>query len=133
MTKSDTFDKAWQEKCRKAQELGIAMKRTLDSIESFGGVETARRVFARRRNSDGFGALAKIGRLDLSLEALVQEPASAACSPTRRPTLPWKVSWTQAITNWDKQEGQSRRALPSLCPCRGPRLPHRPHIPLPLP
>ena len=51
------------------------MKRTLDSIESFGGVETARRIFARRRNSDGFAALARLGRLDLSLESLVLEPA----------------------------------------------------------
>lgn len=75
MTKTDAFDKAWQEKCQRAQELGIPMKRTLDSIGSFGGVETARRVFARRRNSDGFAALAKAGRLDLSLEALVLEPA----------------------------------------------------------
>ena len=75
MTKNDAFDKAWTERCQKAQELGIPMKRTLESIESFGGVETARRIFARRRNSDGFAALAKLGRLDLSLETLVLEPA----------------------------------------------------------
>ena len=75
MTRTDAFDKAWTEKCQKAQALGIPMKRTLDSIEAFGGAETARRCFARRKNSDGFAALAKAGRLDLSLEALVLEPA----------------------------------------------------------
>lgn len=75
MARAEDFDKAWRERCQKAQELGVPMKRTLDSIHTFGGVETARRVFARRRNSDGFAALAKLGRLDLSLEALVLMPA----------------------------------------------------------
>lgn len=75
MAKAESFDKAWQENCRKAQELGVPMKRTLESIDAFGGLETARRCFARHKNSDGFAALAKLGRLDLSLEALVLEPA----------------------------------------------------------
>ncbi len=53
---------AWDLNREKAQALGVRM-RALD-------LEGARRVLSGNRDSDGFGALAKLHRLELSLEAL---------------------------------------------------------------
>ena len=66
-----SFDEAWRAACEEAQALGVPMKRTLEALEKFGGAEAAHRSLSRRKNSDGFAALARLGRLDLSLEALV--------------------------------------------------------------
>lgn len=74
-TQEEKFGAAWAKNCREAEALGVPMKRTLSQMEELGPVQTARRIFARRRNSDGFAALAKMGRLDLSLEALILKPA----------------------------------------------------------
>lgn len=50
---------------------GAPMKRLLQSLESHGGVETARDQVKRHRLSDGFDHLCRCGHLELSLEALM--------------------------------------------------------------
>lgn len=71
----ELFRQAWTENCKKMEDMGIPMKRTLEAIETIGALKTAKRVLSRGRSSDGFTALAEQKRLDLSLEALVLLPA----------------------------------------------------------
>lgn len=54
-----------------ARECGVEQKRLSAEAARYGGVSCARELLRRRRLSDGFDALARLGRLDLSLEALV--------------------------------------------------------------
>jgi hypothetical protein len=53
--------------------LGYQPTGMLGMIERHGGIETARRLLASPP-SDGFARLALLGRLDLAIEHLVQEP-----------------------------------------------------------
>ena len=48
---------------------GAPMKRLLQTLETHGGVETAREQVKRHRLSDGFDHLRRCGHLELSLEA----------------------------------------------------------------
>lgn len=78
VTMEEKFRLAWVDACRKTEDLGIPMKRTLTAIDELGAVKAGKRAIARGRNSDGFAALAKIKRLELSLEALILHPAYGA-------------------------------------------------------
>ncbi len=51
-------------------ECGIRQPRLRQAVQEYGGVPTAKRYFGRNCASDGFDALARAGRLELSLEAL---------------------------------------------------------------
>ena len=66
----EKFALAWRSRCQQAQALGLRCKRTLDSIDA-DALKAARRCLDGNRPSDEFAALADLGRLDLSLEALV--------------------------------------------------------------
>ncbi len=60
------FLEAW-ERCRKeAESLGVRLR----PLASEDAVKTAHRALSGSRHSDGFVALEKLGRLDLTLEAL---------------------------------------------------------------
>lgn len=65
------FQKELIEKLRQSEEAGVCQKRLAGDVQQHGGVSCARELIRRRRVSDGFAALASIGRLELSLEALV--------------------------------------------------------------
>ena len=58
----EKFLAAWEEAAQKAAELGVRMRPV--------SIESAHRCLSGHRESDGFAQLAKLGRLDLSLEAL---------------------------------------------------------------
>ncbi len=62
----EKFIAAWAENREKAAKLGVRMR----PVDTDSAMKTARRVLSGNRESDGFGALAEKGRLDLSLEAL---------------------------------------------------------------
>ncbi len=60
------FIEAWADRRKKAAELGVRMR----PVEENEAMKTAHRLLTGSRTSDGFGSLADLGRLDLSLEAL---------------------------------------------------------------
>lgn len=60
---------------RAQKECGIRQPRLQQNAETFGGVSAAKDYMKRGRVSDGFDALARAGRLELSMEALVVSPA----------------------------------------------------------
>lgn len=49
---------------------GIRQAQLRKAVEAHGGVAAVKEYLKKRRPSDGFDALAQIGRLDLSMEAL---------------------------------------------------------------
>ena len=57
---------AWAKARQQAQSLGVRLR----PVEEGKALALAHRCLNGNRDSDGFGALAAIGRLDLSLEAL---------------------------------------------------------------
>ncbi len=62
----EKFILAWEQAQNTAQSLGVRLR----PFSGDKAMETARRCLSGSRDSDGFAALQKIGRLDLSLEAL---------------------------------------------------------------
>ncbi len=62
----EKFIIAWEKARIQAEALGVRL-RPLDREKA---METAKRCLSGSRDSDGFAALQKLGRLDLSLEAL---------------------------------------------------------------
>lgn len=60
------FVEAWQQCREKAAALGVRMR----PVASEDAVKNAHRLLSGSRTSDGFGPLADIGHLELSLEAL---------------------------------------------------------------
>lgn len=54
-----------------AEQLGVRMARLKKDAETYGGVKTARELLRKNRLSDGFDQLEQLGKLELSLEALV--------------------------------------------------------------
>ena len=62
----EKFIAAWLDARAKAQQLGVKLR----PIDPADAMKQARRYLSGHRESDGFGALASKGRLDLSLEAL---------------------------------------------------------------
>ena len=66
------FQKVLLEKCAEAEEkCGARTKRLVNNIEKYGAVKTAKEIIRKSNVSDGFDALEKMGRLDLSMEAIV--------------------------------------------------------------
>ena len=72
---SDKLEQAFTDALTKAMDeadgLGVVQKRLRADVERFGGAACARELLKKQRRSDGFEALSDLGRLDLSLEALV--------------------------------------------------------------
>jgi hypothetical protein len=56
-------------------ECGYPARRFLQMVKRRGGVDAARRLLRRRGISPGLAVLAKCGRLDISAEQLVLDPA----------------------------------------------------------
>ena len=67
----DKFDKALQSNIEKAGELGVNMTRIGVAAQKFGGVKYVKDQIKKDVLGDGFDQLAKMGRLDLSWQALV--------------------------------------------------------------
>ena len=63
----EKFVAAWLKNRQQAQALGIRLR----PVAQQDAMQQAYRALSGSRSSDGFGALAEKGRLDLSLEALV--------------------------------------------------------------
>lgn len=61
------FISAWAANREKAAALGVRMR----PVDAGDAMKNARRCLSGNRLSDGFNLLAQLGRLDLSLEALV--------------------------------------------------------------
>lgn len=62
----EKFISAWQTAREKAAALGVRMR----PVAKDAAMAQAHRILSGHRESDGFSALASMGRLDLSLEAL---------------------------------------------------------------
>lgn len=62
----EKFIAAWAANRQKAADLGVRMR----PVEAAGAMKTAKYLLDGSRLSDGFDALAKLGHLELSLEAL---------------------------------------------------------------
>ena len=76
MSLESQFHAAMVELWRRAKtEAGYNATRFLTMLAEHGGVETARRLVTASTPSDGFTALWEKGRLDLTVEALVLDPA----------------------------------------------------------
>ena len=63
----EKFAAAWLACREKAQKLGVRLR----PMERADAMRSARRALSGSRASDGFAALAQLGHLELSLEALV--------------------------------------------------------------
>ena len=70
----EKFILAWEQARKTAEGMGGRMR----PGEPQKAVEAARRILSGGRDSDGFGQLQKLGRLDLSLEALAVKKAYTA-------------------------------------------------------
>ena len=70
----EKFISAWEQARKRAEDLGVRMR----PVERQKAVETARRVLSGSRDSEGFGQLQRLGRLELSLEALAVQKAYTA-------------------------------------------------------
>ena len=70
----EKFILAWEQARKRAEDLGVRMR----PVERQKAVETARRVLSGSRDSEGYGQLQRLGRLELSLEALVVQKAYTA-------------------------------------------------------
>ena len=68
------FAAAWVKSREAAMELGVRMR----PVKPETALSDARRTLSGRRLSDGFNDLAKLHRLDLSLEALATDRRSTA-------------------------------------------------------
>jgi hypothetical protein len=70
------FDKAMFEVYRRAKdEAGYKATIFLRMLNDHGGLQTAKSLINARKPSDGYTALYLLGRLDLTVEALVLEDA----------------------------------------------------------
>ena len=70
----EKFVLAWEQARIEAEKLGVRMR----PVDRQKALETARRVLSGSRDSEGFGRLQSLGRLDLSLEALAVKKAYTA-------------------------------------------------------
>ena len=68
----EKFLKAWEKAREEGKKLGVRFRPDTLSLT------LAQRQLSGNRDSDGFGMLAQMGRLDLSLEALVIHKAYTA-------------------------------------------------------
>ncbi len=62
----EKFILAWKQARQTAESLGVRIR----EVEDSKALELARRCLSGNRDSEGFAGLQRIGRLDLSLEAL---------------------------------------------------------------
>lgn len=67
----DEFTKELLKNIEKAEKLGVRMARLKKDAETYGGVKTAQELLRKNRLSDGFEQLEQLGKLELSMEALV--------------------------------------------------------------
>lgn len=74
MTAEDSFVSRLEKNLGLMDGLGIRTARTRKQTAEHGALSTAHRILGGRTLSDGFADLAKLGRLDLSLEAMVLDP-----------------------------------------------------------
>lgn len=72
MTTEERFLAAWKKRLDQAEALGVPVKRTQALLERQVPLSAAKGIL--RRGSNEFEALSRLGRLDLSLEALVLAP-----------------------------------------------------------
>ena len=70
----EKFIKAWAKARAEAEKLGVRMR----PVEDGKALEQARRCLSGNRDSEGFGQLQRLGKLDLSLEALAVQKAYTA-------------------------------------------------------
>ncbi len=70
----EKFVLAWEQARKTAEGLGVRMR----PVERQKAVEAARRILSGSRDSEGFAQLQKMGRLELSLEALAVNKAYTA-------------------------------------------------------
>ena len=68
------FAEAWRRARQEAESLGVRMRPAEDSK----ALEIAQRSLSGNRDSEGFGQLQKLGRLDLTVEALAVKKAYTA-------------------------------------------------------
>ena len=72
MTLEQTFQKEALVNAQTAMAThGCPTKRLYQTLDTHGGVETARELAKKHRSSDGFEALRQCGHLELTLEALM--------------------------------------------------------------
>lgn len=67
----EKFLAAWEQARKKAEGLGVRMR----PVSGSDAIEQAHRILSGHRESDGFSHLARLNRLDLSLEALAVSKA----------------------------------------------------------
>ena len=67
----DDFTKALLKNIEAAEKLGCRMVKLRQTVEKYGGVNTAKEYLRKNRYSDGFEQLVDLKRMDLSMEALV--------------------------------------------------------------
>lgn len=70
----EKFILAWEQARLAAEALGVRIR----PVERTKALDTARRILSGGRSSDGFVQLQRLGRLDLSLEALAVQKAYTA-------------------------------------------------------
>lgn len=70
----EKFIIAWETARQNAEKLGVRTR----PIPTEKALDTARRCLSGNRDSEGFAQLQRIGRLDLSLEALATKKAYTA-------------------------------------------------------
>ena len=68
------FAEAWRCARQKAEALGVRMR----PVEDSKALEIAQRCLSGNRDSEGFAQLQKLGRLDLTVEALAVKKAYTA-------------------------------------------------------
>lgn len=67
----DKFIVAWEQARKKAESLGVRMR----PVNGADALVQAHRILSGHKESDGFSHLARLNRLDLSLEALAVSKA----------------------------------------------------------
>ena len=70
----EKFIKAWARARQEAEKLGVRLR----PVEDGKALEQARRYLSGNRDSEGFGQLQRLGKLELSLEALAVQKAYTA-------------------------------------------------------
>ena len=70
----EKFILAWEQARLAAEALGVRIR----PVERTKALDTARRILSGSRSNDGFVQLQRLGRLDLSLEALAVQKAYTA-------------------------------------------------------
>ena len=73
-TKEKRFGRAWEACWTQMDLLGISTARMRELASRMGPCAAAHRILTGRRCSDGFDQLARMGKWELSLEALALKP-----------------------------------------------------------